>query len=272
MLEECEEPEIVEWDVQREIAGESGMVRTWCTVRVEVLEPPRAGERYIVHIDPSKGINDKAHDPGGILISKESTGEDVVLYEGYLGSYGLGTLGAALGLQYNYAKVSPENNSGWAEGVLRGLADSGYGNVAHTRKPTQPGKWETELGFATTTKTRPAMIEAGQEWVEAYRAGTPYAPCRFRRVIEAFRQTILDLKGKVVAAPGYHDEFVILKGQSLLMRRRRHDPNAVRHRPPVDRRQHDPERELAKWVMGEDEPARIGGGAVRRLLIRPPTA
>jgi hypothetical protein len=156
--------------------------------------------------------------------------------------------------------------------VLRGLADSGYGNVAHTQRPMYAGRVEVRPGFETTVKTRPAMIEAGQEWVEAHRIGAPYARCRFRRVIEAFRQTILDLNGKVVAAPGYHDEFVILKGQALRTRRRRFDPNSVRHRPPRRVLAVDPEAALERWVNGEPDRSeqRIGAGRLRRRVLRPP--
>jgi hypothetical protein len=270
MLEECLEPEVEEWNITREVDAEDGRVRVAARVPVQVLKRPEVGKSYYLNIDPSKGINDRSHDPGGILVSEMGTGEDVALYEGYIGSYGLGILAAGLARQYNNALVDPESNSGWSEGVMRALGDSGYGNISKTRRMGTEGKWETRWGFETTNQTRPAMIEAVQDWVSAYGVGVRYAPCRFRRVIETLLDVILDEDGKPVAAPGFHDEFMILKGQSLRKTRPR-KPDANLSRP----------HRVAPPATGEltvddllreglrDQAPRIGGGAISRPRSRP---
>ena len=233
MLADCVAPEERSWPITREVQGDTGLVKKQETARVLVLEDPLSDIEYYLDVDPSRGINDRRHDPGGILGSKLRGGEDVVLYEGYIGSYGLGSLAAGLGRQYNEAIVDPESTGGWSEGLMHGLADAGYERIARTKKQMQPGKWETRLGFETNERTRQAMISEIQAWIAAYRVGAPYAPCRFARVIETLMDTIMDEKGKVVAAPGYHDEFLILKGQSLrkCASVRRIDPNL--HRPKL---------------------------------------
>lgn len=250
MLADCIDPEVREWNITREVNGENGLARKNVKVKVHVLNDARIGATYWLGIDPSKGIDSPTHDPGGVLVSEMGTGEDMAMYEGYIGSYGLGVLGAGLAhTQYADSVVDPESNSGWSEGVLRGLSDSSYGNIAKTQKMLQPGTWETKLGFETTDITRPAMIQAIQEWVESYRIGLPYARCRFRRIIETLLDTILDEKGKPVAAPGFHDEFLILKGQSLRKTiTKRHDPMVARARvkAPTPRREPTLEEMLAQ--------------------------
>lgn len=221
-----------ECTIVREVQGEEGLEQRKRTVPVLVHEEPKDGQQYYLNVDPSRGIEMPGHDPGAILVSKMGSGDDVAMYEGYIGSYGLGRLAAILARQYNNAVVDPESNSGWAEGVQRGLQDAGYGNLARTRVALDPEgtRWETRFGFITNKDTRHAMIAADQAWVQAWVDREPYANCPFPRVIETFLDTILDQNGKAVAAPGYHDEFLILKGQSLRKTMPvKPDENLVRH-------------------------------------------
>lgn len=255
MLDECVQPDTRKWEITREVFGENGLVRKLVTVDVDVLADPKLGHDYYMNIDPSKGINDPRHDPGGILGCEAATLEDVVMYEGYIGTYGLGHLASGLGRQYNNATVDPESNSGWSEGVLRGLADAGYAKISKTRKLLQPGKYETKLGFETTNVTRPAMIAAVQEWIDAYAAGIRYAPCRFRRVIQTLLDVVLDAEGKPVAAAGFNDEFLILKGQQLRqLYRPRVDMNLARQIEPRKSR----DLTIEDLLRGEDKPSRSG--------------
>lgn len=262
MLEECVEPDVRDWWVKREVPGDTGVTKAVTNVKVLVLKDPVPGHRYYLNIDPSKGIEPSSAiigfqqrlDPGGILVHDETEGEDVALYEGYIGSYGLGTLAAGLAVQYNYAAVDPESNSGWAEGVMRGLADAGYANVYKRVKVMEQGRETTKWGFDTTTETRPAMIEQLQAWQDAYGGGVVYARCQFARVIQTLLDTVLDLNGKPVAAPGFHDEFMILKGQQLRrLHRVRDDRNLARAAmppEPVIRRGGMTGEELTKRLLG----------------------
>lgn len=209
------DPDLRTWEITREVQTETGLARVKAHAAVEIFFRPRPGREYYLNVDPSRGINSARHDPGGILVCEMGTGDVAALYNGYIGGFGLGVLAAGLAVQYNRAIVDPETNGGWGEGVLRGLAEAEYGNIAHTRRILQPGKWEPNLGFTTSATTRPAFIQAVQDWVEAYRLGAPYARVHSRRIVQQLIDTILDEDGKAVAAPGLHDEFLILWGQSL---------------------------------------------------------
>jgi hypothetical protein len=269
MLAECGDTETCEWNITREVEGEDGLRRKVVRVAVSVIEHAKIGSKYYVNVDPSAGIASGNHDPGAILVSEMGTGRDVAMFEGYLGPYGLGVLAATLAKQYHGAVIDPENNSGWGLSVMRGIADCGYNNVASERKPFGTnGEFRNVLGFSTTTQSRPGMIGAVKEWVDAYAAGAPYAKCGFRRVIETLIDVILDEDDRPSAAPGFHDEFLILKGQSLLKTRpRRHDPLLARPLvKPVSRR----EPTLEEMLASVEKPNGFGGRMnPRRPQLRP---
>lgn len=265
------EPDVRTWEITREVQTETGLERVKRQVAVEIWARPRPGREYYLNVDPSRGIDSTRHDPGGILVCEMGTGDVMALYNGYIGGFGLGILAAGLAQQYNRAIVDPETNGGWGEGVLRGLAEVGYGNIAHTRRITQPGKWEPNLGFTTSTATRPAFIQAVQDWQESYRLGAPYARVRSRRIVQQLIDTILDEDGKAVAAPGLHDEFLILWGQSLRKTRPvLYDPNLARPARavvPVRRRELTFEELIATAPL--ERPAGGNRAPVPRLR-RPP--
>lgn len=268
------DPEIYDWRIQREVPGEQGLVRRWATAEVHVYEHYTPGRLCYVNVDPSRGIQSPNHDPGAVLVLEQGTGNLLAEYNGYLGAFGLGVLAAALARQYGDATVDPESNSGWGEGVLRGLAEAGYGNVSHTRKMAQPGRFEVDLGFLTSHTTRGAMIEAIQAWIDAYRGGIPYARCPSRRVLQALRDCVLDDLGRVAAAPGTHDEFVILWGQGLRKTQRvRADANLARPvRPPPRRRIPAPAEVTVEQLLKEavaGDRGEMPGGVIPSPRRRP---
>jgi hypothetical protein len=209
-----EEPRLVPWQITRETDGEQGRAKAVEQVTLEVWRQ-HEGKRAYVDIDPSLGIDAPNYDPGGLHLSGWDSGDLWLRYNGYVGAYGLGSLAAGIGRQYGMALADPETTGGYGGPCLTALGDAGYGNVAKQQRETRPGTWETQLGFQTTTETRPAMIEAIREWMKAYRAGHKYARCPSRAVLQSLKDLILDNKGKPVAAPGLHDEDVILWGQKL---------------------------------------------------------
>jgi len=102
------------------------------------------------------------------------------------------------------------------------------------------------------------MIGAIQAWIAAYAAGNPYARCRFRRVIETLLDTVMDESGKIVAAPGYHDEFLLLKGQSLRkFRPLRIDPNLAR--PVIPERLKDADDRVLERLMSDAVDGAVDG-------------
>jgi hypothetical protein len=208
------DPEVVPWEITREMPGPEGMSKVVARVDLEVWRNHR-GERWYEDLDPSLGINADGFDPCGLHGSEWTTGDLGYRYNGYCGAYGLGRLAAGVGRQYGMALVDPETTGGYGGPCLTALSDAHYGNVSQQPVETRPGEWEPQLGFQTTTATRPAMISAVQEWLRAYRAGHKYARCPSRAVIDALRDFILDAHGKPIAAPGRHDEDVILWAQKL---------------------------------------------------------
>lgn len=213
MLAECQEPSLVEWRVSRE-TDESG-ARKVAVVSVEVYSKPRAGAEYYIPIDPSAGVDDNLHDPAGLHVVEIGSGDLVARYVGAIAPFALGALAAGLARQYNNAQIQPEVNDGWGLTVLRGIHESHYGNIGSERRLLSAGEWSNEVGFRTTQSSRADMMGAIQAWLQAWKAGVRYGKCPSRKVIECLLDAVLDEKGKPVAAPGRHDEDLILRGQSL---------------------------------------------------------
>ena len=216
MLEHAKEPEPRTVEVTRELDGEGGRCKVVEKVEVEVWVNPKAGEAYYLDIDPSLGINDERHDPGGLHVSNRRTGDLCLRYSGYIGAYGLGVLAAGLARQYNGALVDPETTGGYGGPCLTALDEMQYRNIAQGKAITTPdGKIIPRLGFATSIETRPTMFSSIQEWLKAWKAGLRYAKCPSRAILQCLKDLVLDESGKPLAAPGLHDEDAILWGQKL---------------------------------------------------------
>jgi hypothetical protein len=188
------------------------------TIEVEILEERDPEETYYIPLDASAGIDDAKHDPCCLHVwTRGARGLPrlVARYNGYIGSYGLGALAAELAKHYNHALVDPETSGGWGAPALSALANFGYGNVAKAKRELRPGEWSVELGFKTSESTRPAMIAAIQEWLRSERERAPIASIRHGEVLRCLQDIVLNEKGKPIAAPGLHDEDMILAGQAL---------------------------------------------------------
>jgi hypothetical protein len=216
MLAACREPaRVLKVPIKREVDSETGRTITTETVEVELWGEPVLGRKYYLPIDPSEGIDDGRHDPGAIHCRRVANGDLEARHNSYIGAYGLGSLGAILGLQYNLGTVDPETTGGYGGPCLSALSAAGYTNVAHAKRELSPGQWETVLGFKTSAETRPAMFEAIRQWMLSWRAGHRYANCPSAAVLRSIGDMALDDKGKPVKAPGYHIEDAILWGQGL---------------------------------------------------------
>lgn len=210
----CRPPTITKWQVAREATAE-GRTAQSNILPVQIWREPRIDRSYYIPIDPASGIDDTAHDPLALHVTEMGSGDLVARFAGYVSPYAMGVLAAVLARQYNNATVQPEINDGWATGVFSGLRDSRYFNIGKERRQFQPGKWYEEEGFRTNQQTRPGKITANQQWIEAWGQGVRYGECPSVEVIDCLMDCILDENGKAVAAPGYHDEDMILRGQSL---------------------------------------------------------
>lgn len=218
LLQKCQPFRVQVFRVVRESDTSIGRTNREENVEVEILEDRDPEETYYIPLDASAGIDDNRHDPCCLHVwSRGIRGVPrlVARYNGYLGAYGLGALAAELGKHYNHALVDPETSGGWGAPALSALAACGYGNVAKAKRELRPGEWAVELGFKTSEATRPAMISSLQEWIRSERDRAPIASIRHGEVIRCLQDIVLNEKGKPIAAPGLHDEDMILAGQAL---------------------------------------------------------
>lgn len=176
--------------------------------RVEVWRGPEKGHPYFVLADPSAGIFDGTglHDPAGVWVVDRFTKELVARYNGYMPPFELGRLCRRLGTEYNEAMLVWERNSGYGVSFYEALGD--YGNlyvdfgVDRTRTALSQ-----RLGWATTATSRGLIIGALQKAVIE-----DGLVVRSLDVVESLRDVILDPNNKIQAAPGCHDEDMILGG------------------------------------------------------------
>lgn len=216
LLEACEEPKrIVNWRVTQTAENDTGRTKVVRTVPVEVWKEPELNKSYWVTIDPSSGVDDNMHDPFELCVTEDETGDLCLRAGGYLTGRLVGTLAAGIARQYNNSRVDVEVNDRWGVNVVEGVHAAGYGNWARERRELKDGSFSDEIGFHNNQNTRPLIIGAVQSWVDNWAAGIKYAKCPSRAYIETLMDCVLDEKGKIVGAPGVHDERLIVRGQAL---------------------------------------------------------
>jgi hypothetical protein len=232
MLKECVEPvETIQWEVKQE--ANDGTPHVTRTIPVEVWKPPRLEKSYWITIDPSSGTDDPRHDPFEIHVTEDSTGDLCARTGGYLSGNLIGALAAGMARQYNNAPIDVEANDRWAVNVVHGVQNAGYGNWAKERRELNPGEWDDRIGFHNNQNTRPVIIGAVQTWIDNRMAGIRYGECPSRFVIETLLNCVLNEKGKIVGAPGVHDEALIVRGQALRKAVRRMGMEIPAFNPPV---------------------------------------
>lgn len=259
MLDACTDPEIVQWKITQEADAESGRARVTRSIPVEVWGHAQIDKSYHEPIDPSSGVDDSMHDPFELEVAEMGSGDLQARAGGYVSGYLVGVLSAGIARQYNNARIDPEVNDRWGVNVVEGVHASRYGNFSRERRELRPGEWSDEIGFHNTAKSRPLIIGAIQAWVESWRVGIKYARCPSRKIIQTLLDCILDEKGKIVGAPGHHDECLIVWGQCLRRTVSRMGRDIPDSNPPIRTR----DQELLDEIMGvEPVHHRPGGGPV----------
>ncbi len=261
MRAHCRPPVIRQWEVAREAPGGDGRLAGSVKIPVKIWKPREQEKSYYIPADPASGS--LTGDPLALTVAEMGTGDLCASYSGHIPPYALGVLMAVLARQYNGAVVQPEINDGWATGVFDGLADSRYGNIGKERRPDGKGGFINEKGFKTTEKTRPGKISAIQKWVLAWDQGARYAACPSEELIDCLLDCILDDNDKAVAAPGFHDELMILWGQSLTHTVPRGGAQVPHYPAGVTENQR-----MARMIQGRDDPARERPARAPRLRTR----
>jgi len=262
----CRDPEMVEWRITQEADAVTGRTKVVRTVPVELFRPVRLNQSYWVTIDPSSGTDDAEHDPYELQVTEDGSGDLCLRAGGYLPGFLVGVLAVGIARQYNNAPIDPEVNDRWGVNVVEGVMANGYSNFAREKRELRPGQWSEEIGFHNTGKTRPLIIGALQTWVSNWRAGIRYADCPSRFVIDQLLDLVLDSSGKIVGAPGVHDDAVIVRGQALRRAVRRYGLDVPDFYPPKPSK----DQEIIAQIMGkEPEPYNLKPGPISKPRERP---
>ncbi len=169
----------------------AGALRVWARA-----EP---GVRYVVAADPSEGTGG---DPGAAGVYRRDNGDHVATLHGQFQTWRFGELLSDVGHAYNDAMLVVErNNHGHA--VLQSLQYSAadrtpYRNIYSAR--------DEKLGWLSTETSRASALEALES---AIRKGEWSTPDR-KTLGELFTFVINPRSGKAEAAPGSHDDLVIM--------------------------------------------------------------
>ena len=265
LLEACTEPlEVLDWTITDQGEGLNG-ARSSKVVQVEVWKKPERGKHYYIAIDPSSGVDDNMHDPYELEIAELGSGELCARAGGYLSGRSVGILGAGLARQYNEALIDPEVNDRWGVNVVEGVYAAKYANFSREKRELRPGEWSNEIGFHNTQQTRPLIIGSIQAWVDSWTAGAPYAKCLSRFVIETLMDCILDENGKIVGAPGVHDEALIVRGQTL----RKAVSRSAAIVPKLLKPAKTDDQRIAAIIRGEGQRNGHGHGVLLKPKARP---
>lgn len=175
---------------------------------VMVWHDHEAGDECFVIADPSAGIWDGVgeHDPACIVVISRLHRRVCARWNGYEQAHKVGRLARMLAEEYGGAMVVHERNSGYGESFVLGLGD--YGNVyIEHHHDTRKGNLSSRIGWATTATTRGVIIGALQKAILE-----DGLLVESREAVESLRDVVLDPMGRIAAAPGRHDEDMIVLG------------------------------------------------------------
>lgn len=219
-LEACTDGDWQEWKVAREVTTPQGRELVTEVVDLEVWEEYRADSVYRIVGDPSMGIDDKAHDPGEVVVWNMTTGNQCARYNGYIGEYGLGVLAAGLSKRYGNAEFDPDATGGYGSACLTGYrAAGGRALVLNTRVVPVGGIDRTDAGFTINSGTRNEFASAILEALVRSKAGHPFMKINSADTVRELMDLVFDDRMRPVTSPGRHDEGFITTGRaaSLLM-------------------------------------------------------
>lgn len=255
----CREPEI--WKVKAQVETPEGVPRQLGErLPIQVWNLPKPGRTYYIVIDPASGAEGGTRNPLCLHVYDDETGELCARWNGYVAPYTLGSAAAVIHRHYNQAWCDIEMNDHWGANVLRGYEDGGGGALCYEQRELRPGIFAPEVGFGVTAKTRSVWVGNVQEWIDAFEAGVPYAPCPSKEVFEGIIATELDDMNRVISAQkgADHGEDFNLRAQSL--RRIRRPEQSVRevYALPVsqDELRSKADAELVALVKGSEDEER----------------
>ena len=196
-LQDCFSP-------KKRMVLESGLFIERKDGELSVWNEPKTGSRYCIGADVAEGL---AHgDYSSADVREVSTGYQVAHWHGHIAPDKFGDLLAALGKWYHLALIGAEaNNHGLTTNIR--LRDSGYTNIYIQKKLDDRGsadKEERRLGFTTTSKSKPYIID---QLSAELREGTHGIACK--ETIQEMQTYVVDDKGGYNAIVGCYDDRVM---------------------------------------------------------------
>ena len=174
-----------------------------------ILRRPVAEHQYAMGIDTMVGkLSDQSdvksnRDSHGVVVLDRDNREVVAVYRGQCTQDELAQQCLRCAKYYNDAFVAPELPNGMQ--VLVRFKDAGYTNL-FTRQESDDREFVDDvenLGWKTTTTTRPLMVEAFKSFVMEEGVSLNSKP-----LITEMRQFIYDKTGKPIHGAGKHDDLI----------------------------------------------------------------
>ena len=211
---QCENPKTFDVDVLDEREAPEGVVRDKHVATYEVYRSASVLGGCYANIDPSLGIADGKHDPGGIHVYDREPPFDMMgRFKGFLPPFALGYLCGRMLRDHwlgDQTPVKVENNDGYWIAVVRGLRASGHHNIAFsTRENRRTGILENVAGWRTDMHNRAMFIGEIQSSMLEGRF-----PTKSKGVVDSLRR-VKRLEGRAERIEGPQDEDMILLGEWL---------------------------------------------------------
>jgi len=188
--------------IERATEMAAGVLERQDNGRLLIWLPPRGDKRYIVGVDTAGGGSEGDYACAEVI--ERGSGMQCAELHGHFPPYELARRVAELGWKYEGALVAVERNNHGAA-VLAHLGNLQYENIFAQRG---------QLGWLTSTASRPAMIENMASFL-MLESGVFHSA----RLLEECRTFVRRADGSAAAADGAHDDCVMAMAIALEVRR-----------------------------------------------------
>lgn len=178
----------------------SATFRTDTTGPISLWERPRAGHAYVIGADVAEGLAHGDYSSAHVIDVK--TDAIVATWHGHIDADEFGVYLGAIAWWYNSALLGVEvNNHGLT--TCKAIQRLGYPNLYYRKSlDDRQEKWLSKVGWATTQKSKPLMID---DLTATLREGDLRIPCA--ATISEMRAYVRDAKGRTHGSP--HDDRVM---------------------------------------------------------------
>lgn len=196
----------LEWEGSRVtiIENDRGATRMW--------KPPALASRYLIGADVAEGLEHGDYSVAHVY--DWDTGELVCEWHGHIEPWSFGDELAKLGRIYNNALIACEANKDGGT-VNQRLKNDAYPHLYWRREEDTRGKARPRLGWLTTAKTKPMMVNALGEALYADDIVLPSSD-----LIGEAMTFVVHSDGSLGAQSGCHDDRVIASAIAFEVRKR----------------------------------------------------